>query len=199
MKLAELEKNEVKKAKALDAALTEARKSRTKLAVLNGKVREALLQENEREAQDLIAEASKEQLRIQALDDNVSILQEKANPYYTDQDVQEGYADYVKTYNAKVAPLKKKYNAAIDEAFNAICEVYELRKTAADVRLEFEKYLLDKDAPLEKLDSIEIDLTGLKSVFRKQCNAKGINVLAVDAKGMTTVLDFIFMLSNKKI
>ena len=175
MEIKELSKLKEKREQKFSEKSEELRRVQAELEKKTAALEDAYINGTQQEQDKLQEDCLRLQFQVNGLQGAVNKLKQKQNPYYTDQDVLKGYAEYAKTYNGKASALKKKYDSGIETAYKALMDNVELRRSGIAAHDEFRKYLCDADAPMEKLETIPLVPQQAAQMFRAFLEKDGID------------------------
>lgn len=174
MEIKELSKLNEKRQQVFSEKSEELRRAKAELEKRTAELEDAFINGTPQEQDKIQEECLRLQLQVNGLQGAVNKLKQRHNPYYTDQDVLNGYAEYAKTYNGKASALKKKYDSGIETAYKAMMENIELRRSGIAAHDEFKKYLCDESAQMAKLETIAVIPQQANQIFRRFLEQDGI-------------------------
>ncbi len=165
---------EIKKLKELNAKKEKTLKERSaELIRLNNEIRaldvelaKATMEGNEPLQDKIIDDMSKLRKKAEATENVIRKLEAKGNPFFTDEDVLNGFSEYAKAYNKKASGIRRRYEEGISTAYQAIKDNAEMRKEGLAVRDQYKEFLCSESAHFEKLDTIAWDRRAGYSLFK---------------------------------
>ncbi len=172
----ELNAFEEKKKKILAASKAEIERCKEDLEKKNAEIQEAILNEDIRKRDALFDDIDRLESRIRVTQSTVEKCQRPENPYFTDEDVQEGWNQYAATYNKKAAAVIRKYKQAIEMMYDAFIENAGMRAEGQKMRDDYNRFLLNPETPMAKLDTFGMSPQNALMLFREYLDRDGVDM-----------------------
>lgn len=191
MNLKELEKRDAQKAAKCEQLKKDLEATQGKIAVMNSEIYATLIDSDEADSEKSLNDLAVQMAKVDALEEAIARLSEKANPHYTDEDVFEGFNEYAADFSKQFEKIRAKYLKQADELFKTYREAAELRLVGKEVRRQFASHLVKQLPDLELLGKMPLptfdyqkqdskEALNFKAFYDKTKLVQGVPVRALD-------------------
>lgn len=174
MNLKELEKRDAQKAAKCEQLKKDLEATQDKIAVMNSEIYATLIDSDEADSEKSLNDLAVQMAKVDALEEAIARLSEKANPHYTDEDVFEGFNEYAADFSKQFEKIRAKYLKQADELFKTYREAAELRLVGKEVRRQFASHLVKQLPDLELLGKMPLPTFD----YQKQDSKEALNFKA---------------------
>lgn len=191
MNLKELEKRDAQKAAKCEQLKKDLKATQEKISVMNSEIYATLIDSDEADSEKSLNDLAVQMAKVDALEEAIARLSEKANPHYTDEDVFEGFNEYAADFSKQFEKIRAKYLKQADELFKTYREAAELRLVGKEVRRQFASHLAKQLPDLELLGKMPLptfdyqkndskEALNFKAFYDKTNLVQGVPVRALD-------------------
>lgn len=191
MNLKELEKRDAQKAAKCEQLKKDLEATQEKIAVMNSEIYATLIDSDAADSEKSLNDLAVQMAKVDALEEAIARLSEKANPHYTDEDVFEGFNEYAADFSKQFEKIRAKYLKQADELFKTYREAAELRLVGKEVRRQFASHLVQQLPDLELLGKMPLptfdyqkqdskESLNFKAFYDKTKLVQGVPTIALD-------------------